>query len=148
MLVTTIDIACNQVHIQWKEIMNFISNKNISSLISGSKKTVHTKRLWYTDVVMWDFQLTVTCRPSQRNAWIRFVEFLANTFVSKSARIFRLRIPKYNRPFIVRFYRARYISNGFLYFPQNKDNNEALFSQHNIVIINIYFPKWTRKWNP
>ena len=42
-------------------------------------------------------------------------------------------------------YRARYISNGFLHFPQNKDNNEALFSQHNIVIINIYFPKWTRK---
>ena len=45
-------------------------------------------------------------------------------------------------------YRARYNSNGFLHFPQNKDNNEALFSQNNIVIINIYFPKWTRKWNP
>ena len=45
-------------------------------------------------------------------------------------------------------YRARYNSNGFLHFPQNKDNNEALFSQNKIVIINIYFPKWTRKWNP
>ena len=43
------------------------------------------------------------------------------------------------------FTEARYNSNGFLHFPQNKDNNEALFSQNKIVIINIYFPKWTRK---